>query len=157
MLAGDKSHGQRSDTHSWTQNSQMVKYSPDALLYVYEWLLYASSMCSFSQHLIDFARQHCAQSKDIINPEGLHCTAHVSLGPDTRFECNWVIYCITVNPDLLCCLYWTCSLSKTGPPKKTPLVNHDLEQICISLSRDWKCTSEFCGCYTTFCTVQWLN
>ncbi|XP_042272652.1 uncharacterized protein LOC121900407 [Thunnus maccoyii] len=72
------------DTHVF------VKYSPDTLLYVYERKLCTSAVTSVNTADVESS---CTLTfnidTDYMQPQDLHCTAHIHEGGDAEFEKRW--------------------------------------------------------------------
>ena len=63
-----------------------VQFDPSALTYAYEWKLPTSQ---FSQQVVEEAKLLASPSSDFMQPTDLHCTSHISLGPDNNYERKW--------------------------------------------------------------------
>jgi len=63
-----------------------VQFDSSALTYAYEWKLPSSP---FSQQLVEEAKALVSPLADFMQPADLHCTSHISLGPDNDYEKKW--------------------------------------------------------------------
>ena len=122
---------------------QLFKYSPSVLLYAYEWKLINTDVTSIAQHLTDFTQSHVSHTADLMTPDSLHCTSHVSLGPDSRYEEVW--YNKQKEPEQLVLnyVYWTekaavVSVSLSSPQEKVFIGSTPHVSLARSLHWHWQ-------------------
>lgn len=88
-------------------HTQFVKYSPERLLYVYEWALVPFGVDSLSSHLTTVAHTYVTDAANYMTLESLLCTAHVFEGPDVEFEAKWEKKSEQVERLIIPSIYWT--------------------------------------------------
>ncbi|XP_047231734.1 uncharacterized protein LOC124874432 [Girardinichthys multiradiatus] len=88
-----------------------VHWAPDQPLYAYQWKLPVGPV---PQHFVTLAVNAVTPDSEIMSADDLHCTSHVSEGPDFDYEDSW--YKITNERVYLSDMYWndhTAALSVT--------------------------------------------
>lgn len=116
-----------------------VHHTPD-LQYAYQWKLQPST----ASELVTLARKTVLTATiDFMTPEDLHCTSHVSPGPDEPYEEGWLRE--RFDKLTLTHIYWTqhkCAISVSLTPAQCDVytIDHSVPHITLAkhTSDNWE-------------------
>lgn len=64
----------------------MVKCNPNIPKYIYQYELLPTAVGSVNQQLVYMASHRVSPGGQFMKPENLHCTTHITTGPDRVYE-----------------------------------------------------------------------
>ncbi|XP_056266292.1 uncharacterized protein LOC130190746 isoform X2 [Pseudoliparis swirei] len=118
---------------------QMMNYNPNPLLYAYEWELMLDHGAPKTHDLISFARTHSTAAGNYMQP--LHCTSHVSVGPDRIYEEAWYDQQVETESLDLKHVYWSeeaAAVSVSLSPSQGKLFLGTTPHVSLAKPSHWK-------------------